>query len=43
VHLASCAPDPREQRRFLIAALETAEGFDEVTIIRDRLAALGDL
>ncbi len=43
MRLASCSAAPREQRRLLIAALETAEGFDEVTSIHDQLAALEDL
>jgi hypothetical protein len=42
LRLAACSADPAERRRLLVAALETAEGFDEVRIIRDRLDALGD-
>jgi hypothetical protein len=39
LRLASFTGDPAERRRLLIAALETAEGFHEVDIIRDHLAA----
>jgi hypothetical protein len=37
--LASSATDPAQRRRLLIAALETAEGFHEVKIIRQQLVA----
>ena len=42
LRLASSSADPRERRRLLIAALRTAEGFAEVSVIRRQLAALHD-